>query len=63
MISLFAHIEKYFDSTTIHFNYNSDYIQQYYSKVIKSINLLASVQDIISQFAIPSRIAHNSTMV
>ena len=25
--------------------------------------LLASVQDITSQFAIPSRIAHNSTMV
>ena len=60
MISLFAHIEICFDSTTIHLN---DYIQQYYSKVIKSINLLASVQDIISQFATPSRIAHNSTIV
>ena len=34
-----------------------------YSKEVKSINLLASVQDITSQFATPSRIAHNSTMV
>ena len=64
MISLFAHIENYFDSTTINTIlmktvsiYNNVTLIKY------SINLLASVQDITSQFATSSRLAHNSTII
>ena len=52
VISLFAHIKNYSDNTTINTSKTLIIYNNYYSKVIKSMILLASVQDITSQFPI-----------